>query len=57
MYFFFLENTLYMYTDYTRCLPVSILTAFKIQNSVSLEGMHNRQKDWSAFAQMNTETD
>ena len=33
MYFFFLENTLYMYiefdnTNYTRCLAFSILTAF-----------------------------
>ena len=46
-----LENTLYMniiefdYTDYTRCLAVSIMTAFRIQNSVSVEGMHNRRKD------------
>ena len=50
MSFFFLENILYMYkefdyTDYTRCLAVSILTAFKIKNSVSVEGMHNRRKD------------
>ena len=56
MYFFFLENTLYMYIefdyiDFTRCLAILILTAIKIQNSVSLEGMHNRRKDWSAFAQ------
>ena len=62
MYFFFLENTLYMYvefdnTNYTRCLAVSILNAFKIQMSVSLKGMHNRAKDWSAFAQMKTETE
>ena len=35
----------------------SYLTAFKIQNSVSLEGMHNRRKDWSAFGQMKTETE
>ena len=49
---YMLKNTLYMYinTDYTRCLAVSIMTAFKIQNSVSVEGMHNRQKDCSAFA-------
>ena len=46
-----LENTLYMYiiefdyTDYTRCLTVSVMTVFKIQNSVSVEGKHNRQKD------------
>ena len=38
MYCFFLENTLYMYiefdnSNYTRCLAVSILTAFKIQMS------------------------
>ena len=48
---YMLKNTLYMYiiefdyTDYTRCLAVSIMTAFKhvkIQNSVSVEGMHNR---------------
>ena len=32
-------------TDYTRCLAVSILTAFKIQKSVSLEGINNGQKD------------
>ena len=62
MYFFFLENTLYMYiefdnTNYTRCLAVSILTAFKIQMSVSLKGMHNRRKYWSAFSQMKTETE
>ena len=49
MCFFFLENTLYMYidddnTDYTLILAVSILTAFKIQESVSLEGMHNGEK-------------
>ena len=31
-------------TDYTRCLAVSILTAFKIQMSVSLKGMHYRRK-------------
>ena len=48
---YMLKNTLYMYiiefdyTDYTRCLAVSIMTAFKIQNSVSVEGMHNRRKD------------
>ena len=54
------ENTLYMYiiefdnTYYTRCLAVSIMTAFKIQNSVSVEGMHNRRKDWSAFAHVKT---
>ena len=57
-----LENTLYMYiiefdyTDYTRCLAVSIMTAFKIQNSVSVEGMHNRRKDCSAFAHVKNET-
>ena len=59
VFFFFLENTLYNvhvyiyiyiyiefdYTDYTRRLTVSIFTAFKIQNSVSVEGMHNRRKD------------
>ena len=39
-----------------RCLAVSILTAFKIQKSVSLEGMQNWRKDSSAFAQMKTET-
>ena len=49
MYFFFLENTLYMYidfdnTDYTWILAVSSLPAFKIQKSVSLEGMHNGEK-------------
>ena len=43
-------------TDYTRCLAVLILSAFKIQNSVSVEGMHNRRKDWSAFAHVKTET-
>ena len=58
-----LEDILYMYiiefdyTDYTRCLAVSIMTAFKIQNSVSVEGMHNRRKDWSAFAHVKTETE
>ena len=41
MYSFFLIKTLYMCiefdnTDYTGCLAVSILTAFKIQKSVSL---------------------
>ena len=44
MYFFFLENIEFDNTDYTRCLAVSIFTAFKIQKSVSLEGMHNRRK-------------
>ena len=44
-------------TDYTWILAVSILTAFKIQKSVKLEGTHNRQKDWSAFSQMKTETE
>ena len=43
------------YTDYTRCLAVSVLTAFKIQNSVSLEGMHQWRKDL-VFAQIKTET-
>ena len=58
-----LENTVYMYiiefdyTDYTRCLAVSIMTAFKIQNSVSVEGMHKWRKDWSAFAHVKTETE
>ena len=58
-----LENTLYIYiiefdyTDYKRCLAVSIMTAFKIQNSVSVEGMHIRRKDWSAFAHVKTETE
>ena len=46
MYYFFLENTLYMYIEFDNtCLAVSILTAFKIQKSISLEGMHNRRKD------------
>ena len=58
MYFFFLENTLYMYIEFDNTnLAVSILAAFKIQTSVSLKGMHNRRKDWSAFAQMKTETE
>ena len=53
MYFFFLEYTLYMYiefdnTNYTRCLAVSILTAFKIQKSVSLKGMHSERYAQSA---------
>ena len=55
MYLFYHENTLYMYiefdnTDYTRCLAVSISTASIQIESVSLEGMHNRRNDWSAFA-------
>ena len=32
-------------------------TAFKIQMSVSLKGVHNLRKDWSAFAQMKIETE
>ena len=42
-----LENTMYIefdYTDYTRRLAVSITTAFKIQNSVSVENVSIGEK-------------
>ena len=53
-----LENILNMYiiefdyTDYTRCIAVSIMTAFKIQNSASVEGMHNRIKKIDQYLRM-----